>query len=59
MYPENTEGTLDLMDTQNNPLEYEILYPKRRIPSCSILGPIVSPNKILLTGGSRVPGLYS
>ena len=28
---------------------YEILYPKRRIESYSILGTIVSRNKILLT----------
>ena len=28
---------------------YKILYPKRRIQSYSILGTIVSPNKILLT----------
>ena len=27
---------------------YEILYPKRRIESYSIMGIIVSPNKILL-----------
>ena len=27
---------------------YEILYPKRRIESYSIIGTIVSPNKILL-----------
>ena len=27
---------------------YKILYPKRRIESYSILGTIVSPNKILL-----------
>ena len=30
---------------------YKILYPKRKISSYSILGTIVSPNKILLTWG--------
>ena len=31
---------------------YKLLYPKRRIESYSILGTIVSPNKILLIRGS-------
>ena len=35
---------------------YEILYPKRRIESSSILSTIVSPNKILLTCGRIVHG---
>ena len=34
---------------------YNILYPKRRIESYSILGTIISPNKILLKSVSKEP----
>ena len=36
---------------------YEILYPKRKIESYSLLGTIVSPNKMLLTCTCSLLGL--
>ena len=37
--------------------KYKILYPKRRIESYSIMGTIVSPNKMLLKCGVQGLGL--